>query len=194
MAKGGHRYGAGRPGWRRKAESCLRVDVREFARRRLLGAASFSWTWTNNYTGEQVGSISIRPTGQSLILTYTANGWPISQSIALERTACPFGGSRPWMRCGQCHRRVAVLYFSGREFVCRHCGRVAYASQSEDELGRGWRRQRKLEARLGEDWERPSGMRTATYERILERIYACENNRDASLAAFLARSGLMGWA
>lgn len=194
MAKGGSRYGAGRPGWRRKAESCLRLDVRDLARRKLLGLGSFSWTWTNSYTGEQAGSISIRVSGHNLSLNYSANGWPVSQTIGLERTACPFGGFRAWMRCGQCYRRVAVVYFGGREFACRRCSRVAYSSQSEDSLGRAWRRQRKLEARLGEDWERPCGMRTATYERILDGIYACEEQRDVHLAAFLARAGILGWA
>ena len=72
-------------------------------------------------------------------------------------------------------------------FACRHCQRVAYSSQSEDVLQRTWLKQRKLEARLGEDWQqRPKGMRHATYERLLDRLHDCEVQRDM---AFCERAG-----
>ena len=187
MAKGGSRYGAGRPGWHRKAESCLRLDVRALARRNLLGGGHFSWNWTNTHTGEHVGAISAWVSQHRLELTYSTNGQPVAQTIGLERTPCRLGGSRPWLRCGQCHRRVAVVFFGGRIFACRRCSRVAYSSQSEDALGRGWRRQAKLEARLGENWTRPPGMRQATYERICERLFDCEDERHAELDAFVTR-------
>ena len=192
MAKGGMRYGAGRPGWRRKAEASLRLDIRDLARRRLLGGGFFSWKWSNSYTGEEVGSISIRASQCHLELTYGINGRPVAQTIDLERAPCPYGGSRPWLRCDQCRRRVAVLFFGGRIFACRSCSRVAYSSQSEDVIGRGWRRQAKLEARLGENWTRPSGMRQATYERIRKRLLDCEDQRDEELYAFMTRMAALG--
>lgn len=191
MAKGGMRFGAGRPGWRRKAESCLRLDVRELARRGHLRGGHVGWHWTNTTTGERCGSISIWVGQHDIELTYISNGKPVAQTIRLERTPCPFGGSRPWMRCGHCHRRVAVFFFGGSVFACRRCSRVAYSSQSEDALARGWRRQAKLERRLGEDQVRPTGMRQATYDQILERIFECEDRRDAALTFFLSRMGLL---
>jgi hypothetical protein len=48
-------------------------------------------------------------------------------------TPCPYGGDRPWFHCP---RRMAVLFLRSVIFMCRHCGRAAYASQSVDEIGR----------------------------------------------------------
>ena len=47
-----------------------------------------------------------------------------------------------------CGRRVAKLYGPGRYFVCRHCYRLAYASQSEDAQRRSMRRASKIRQRL----------------------------------------------
>lgn len=189
MAKGGNRYGAGRPGWRRTAEACLRIDVRELARRRLLACSWFSWSWTNSVTGEQSGSVSMGATHTRLSVSYSSNGIPREQSLTIEKQPCHFGGTRPWLRCGDCGRRVAVVYFSGGRFTCRHCGRVSYRSQAEDAIGRAWLRQGKLEARLDEHWKRPRGMRHATYERILGGISDCEEQRDLAIYAHLLRLG-----
>jgi len=79
-----------------------------------------------------------------------------------------------------------VLYLRGG-FACRHCSRVVYASQSEDALGRLWRKQEKAEAKLGENWQRPKGMHRTTYERVLNRILDCEGRRDDALCEFALR-------
>lgn len=192
MAKGGNRSGAGRPGWRRKAESCLRIDVRDLARRKLLGSGWTSWGWKNAYTGETSSSVHLGFSQDRMSLNYSQDGLPKAQNIFIEHTPCPFGGSRPWFLCGGCHRRVAILFFGGAGFTCRKCARVAYSSQSEDSVGRAWRRQRKLESRLGEYWARPQGMRLTTYSRILGNIHDCEDRREASLHDFMAKHGMLG--
>ena len=179
MGKGGHRCGAGRPGWRVKAEGCMRLDVRDLVRRQILGrTVSTSWHWTNFYSGEEVGSIGINGQPTFLELRYSTNGVPVAERVAILRTACGFGGSRPWLHCPRCSRRVGVLYMRGGRFVCRHCGHVAYTSQSEDALGRAWRLQSKLESRLGDNWARPKGMHHSTREKIVERIFGCEMTRE----------------
>lgn len=191
MGKGGHRFGAGRPGWRPKAESCLRLDVRELARRHILGrVVSTSWRWTNSYTGEEVGSIGIRGSETRLHLSYSTNGTPVSETVEIARTACTYGGSRPWLRCPRCNRRAGVLYMRGGRFTCRKCSGVAYSCQSEDAMGRAWRAQHKLENLLGDNWTRPKGMHHRTRQRIMERIFGCEEVRDNELAAYLHRHGL----
>jgi len=58
MGTGGVRYGAGRPGWKRKAEQSMAFDVRQIAKKGLLRPGVFSWHWSNNY-GEKVGSQSL---------------------------------------------------------------------------------------------------------------------------------------
>jgi hypothetical protein len=46
-----------------------------------------------------------------------------------------------------------------------------------------WRKQSKIEARLGENWRRPKGMRQHTYERLVD----CEARRDEAFAVVAER-------
>lgn len=52
--------------------------------------------------------------------------------VGLDWTACHFGGRRSWFLCPDCGRRVGVLYI-GRQFACRRCCGLAYASQREND-------------------------------------------------------------
>lgn len=191
MGKGGMRWGAGRPAHKGKAEACLRLDVPHLKRRGALRpGASGSWSWTNSSTGEHSGSIGYRTEGQTLVLSYSANGEPRTQRVPILRTSCNYGGVRPWLGCPHCGGRVGVIYFRRGGFYCRKCAQVAYYSQSEDECGRSWRRQQKAEAKLGENWQRPKGMHHATRERLLQTIWECEERRDLALAGLMAKIGL----
>ena len=185
MGRGGHRYGAGRPGWHLKAEHCLRLDVASMARRKLLGGGTFTWRWSNTYSGEEVGSINLRVAGDLIRLSYAIDGVATTQNVYVSHTPCNYGGTRPWLNCPQCHQRIGVLFLRGGAFGCRKCANVRYTSQSEDWLGRVWRLQAKLEAKLGADWARPKGMHSTTRARLLERIWNCEEARDAALCDFL---------
>lgn len=193
MGRGGWRFGAGRPGWRVKAEQCLRLDVRDFSRRSLLATGHFNWHWHRTDTNEEVASISIYADGWHLRLSYRINDEPREQVVQLDRTPCHFGGTREWFRCPRCHRRVALLFVRGGGFACRSCHRVAYTSQSEDLCARLWRRQMRWESRLGPDWVRPKGMHRTTFERILNAIFRCEDRRDTEVAGLLARAGFADW-
>ena len=106
--------------------------------------------------GEQVGSVSVRVAddAERVILTYQwtpYNGEPrhVDCTLRIERTPCNYGGARPWILCPSCGRRCAVVYFGapGGRYACRHCARVGYLSQCEDEMGRLWLKQRKVEER-----------------------------------------------
>lgn len=190
MAKGGQRWGAGRPGYRVKGEQLKRVDIRRWAKLGYLSRArAFSWGWSID--GESTGSIGIvvqSSTALSLQYTLTTDGEQriIKDTVALLHAPCNLGGTRPWFSCPLCARPVAVLYMRAGRFACRHCQRVAYSSQSEDVMGRTWLKQRKVEARLGDNWQRPKGMRIATYERLMDRLHDCEERREM---AFCERVG-----
>ena len=171
MGKGGSRWGAGRPGWRPKAEQSSRVDVRWMHRCGYLAGAG---TITFSIGGEPVGSISYSNDPDALILSYTLNGEPRRQYAPKLRTACNYGGWRTWLGCPHCRRRCAVLYLAGGGFYCRLCTRVAYLSQSEDAAGRAMRRLHKIEARFGEDGEKPPRMHWRTYERLVEQANAAD--------------------
>lgn len=152
------------------------VDVRRWSREYLLNPGkTFRWAWSTD--GETVASIQVRVGNGRVILMYRhkefGGDWvDESQSIALDWTPCHYGDHRPWFRCPQCGRRVALLY-CGSTFKCRHCLRLAYPCQGEADYERAARRADKIRKRLG--WEpgilnlsgdKPKGMHWSTYERL----------------------------
>lgn len=190
MSRGGSRCGAGRPATHGKAEHCRSLDVRRWQREGMLKAGrSGAWEWTDSDTGKRLAAIGYRSDGTSMALDYSIDGGDRSQRVSLSFSACRYGGTRPWFICPIRFERVAVLYLRAGRFACRHCQQLRYASQSNDALGRTWRRQHKVERTLGEDCQRPTGMHRTTYERLLSIITDCEERRDAALRLFLG--GLM---
>lgn len=191
MAKGGMRLGAGRPAYKVKGEHLQRVDVRVWARRKWLDhQGSFSWSWSRG--GEPMGSISVLVQSRSAVtLQYTisSNGEArhFNERVSVIYKPCNFGGSRPWLQCPRCARHVALLYLRGGRFACRHCQRVAYSSQAEDAIGRTWRKQAKIEARLGDNWERPKGMRIRIYNLLINSLIGCEQRRDEAFGIVAMR-------
>lgn len=174
-----------------------RLDVRQWARRGLLaGFAGFTWSWHRE--GEPAGSIGVVvDSGEYLTLRFTTTETgarrDVAQRVNLLATGCHLGGVRRWFACPCCGRRVALLYLRWGRFACRHCQRVAYASQSEDELGRLWRKQAKIEARLGEYWRRPKGMRFRTYLRLTASIRDLEGWRENLIADHMSKLGFSGF-
>ena len=82
---------------------------------------------------------------------------------------------------------MAKLYGPGRYFLCRHCYRLAYASQSEDAMDRARRRAGKIRIRLGGRSDmpefippKPKGMWHSTYERLSEKASDAEMAADAA--------------
>jgi hypothetical protein len=194
MGTGGMRCGAGRPGYRAKAEQLQRVDIRIWRWGGYLSAGrSFSWSW--NRGGEPTGSIGVLvDDAHSLALRYMigeeGQRRDGSQTVRIAYTACHYGNTRPWFVCPVCHRRAGLLFMRWARFACRHCQRVAYSSQSDDELDRLWRMQATIERRLGKNWQRPKGMRHRTYDRLMAALCDCEERRDEAFA--VAASRLLG--
>lgn len=195
MGTGGTRYGAGRPAWKAKAEHCRSVDVRRFAAEDMLRDGAWTWQWSDPDTREVRSSITVYGRQDSIALAFTIDGTPVRNELPVIRTACNFGGSRPWFACPCCGRRVARVFLRFRRFACRHCQRVSYASQSDDAMGRAWRAQAKVEAKLGPHWQRPRYMHHKTRERLVSRIIELEQRRDGGLAAFMLRRfpGMFPW-
>ena len=187
MPRGGMRFGAGRPAMHIKAENCKRIDVRRWQREGIFaGRHMGSWQWTDAQTGERLATIGYRSDGDGVALDYSIDGKDCSQRVQLSHSVCHYGGVRPWFICPIRGERVAVLYLRAGRFACRHCQRLAYASQSGDAIDRGWRRQQKIEAKLGDNWKRPKGMHRTTHERLMSIIWDCEEKREAALSRFMA--------
>jgi hypothetical protein len=187
-----------------KVEACRSIDVNRLQRDGCLKPGSHCEKyWIGGR--EQIASIILRAEADCLHLTLRVRigggGWEdVTETVDIVRVPCRFGGTRPYFMCPgvvngiACGRRVAKLYGPQRYFLCRHCYRLAYASQSQDELGRLQRRANKAKRRLGVDPEtatefppRPKGMWRRTYERLCEQAVEAEERADAALTPFVAR-------
>jgi hypothetical protein len=174
-------WGSGRQPFRRKCEQLLALDVRRIAgEARLWPGASFGRSWSCG--GEPAGSISVTVGTDQLRMRYTWTPYDeeprhLDYPVAIVRTPCHYGGMRPWFRCPRCQSRRAVLYGiagDGR-FGCRYCMRLAYSSEAESVGDRITRRLHKLEARIGEDGEKPKWMRLKTFDRICDELQRLDN-------------------
>lgn len=192
MSRGGSRSGAGRPAQNIRVESLHRLDVRDLQRRGLLAPGrAFDWSWTRDRRQTAAVSVSVTEAAVTLRYRWGGQGDVVGVPLYLDRTACRYGGQRPWFACPYCGHRVAIVYLASRRWGCRHCLRVRYASQSEDAIQRTWRRTRKIEARLAGGENRPhgkpAGMRWATFDRLQDELAAIEAQRSADLCTRFAR-------
>lgn len=149
-----------------------------------------NWQWLRD--GECVAWIQLGVNSNQLFLSYRyrLNGgeWhDVEESIRIVRVPCHFGGERPYFICpgnvpeSPCDRRVAKLYGAGKYFLCRHCHRLDYASQSEGEFDRLLRKANKIRTSLGGEPgmsapfpKRPKGMWQETYERLHQTVMNAE--------------------
>ena len=173
-------FGSGQQGGKGTTCNYRSLDVRKLQRERILTPGrAFNWQWTRD--GKEVASIQIHAEAKRVILKYRSRSgdgdWqPIEYPVSLERTHCNYGGQRAWFLCPAtgCGRRVAKLFLGGSGiFACRHCYRLAYASQRENDDGRATRRADSIRERLG--WEpgilngngwKPKGMHWQTFWRL----------------------------
>jgi hypothetical protein len=185
MSRGGYRYGAGHPGWRRKCEQMLRFDIRDLRRKgRLSAGQSFGWSWSID--GEHLASISVQTCTDAVVLSYTWTPYAhepcaIHCRVHLTQTPCNLGGWRTWFICPDCARPCGVLFGVSRRgnFACRVCQRLAYVCEAESPIDRCWRRQRKIEAKLMGDGGRPKRMHERTFERLCMKWEHIEDKKDA---------------
>ncbi len=199
-------FGSGRPSGsgRDKVEYSRSIDVNRLHREGCLHAGWMGgWQW--NQGAEKVASINLRAEPDWLHLSYRvriAGGeWDnIEEPVRVVRVPCRFGGARPYFICpgvvngGYCGRRVAKLHGPGRYFLCRHCYRLAHASQSEGTWDRTLRRANKIKQRLGGDPgmaapfpPKPKGMWRRTYDRLREEAFDAEMRAEEAFEINAAR-------
>jgi hypothetical protein len=198
--------GSGRPSGsgRDKVEACRSIDINRLHKTGCLIAGwSGGWQWTRD--GEKVAWIDLRAEADRLHLAYRvriAGGeWQdVEESVCIVRVPCRLGGARSYFICPglvngvACGRRVAKLHGPGRYFLCRHCYRLAHASQSERGWDRALRRANKIRHRLGGDPgmaapfpKKPKGMWRRTYERLREQVFEAEMLADEAFAVSAER-------
>ena len=188
MAKGGARYGAGRPSCRVKAEQLQRLDIRVWRKRGLLwvgGTNTWSW-WRGN---ESSGNIRFTVNEHSVRLTYSVSGTDASQTIWTTTTPCGYGGSRRWFACPVCGGRCEVLYQRSGRFACRSCQRVSYTTQSGTSHDRVCNLYHRLAAKI--EGGKPKWQRWATFNRLEDRFERVSLQFDQSLYGRLQSLGFV---
>jgi hypothetical protein len=199
-------FGSGRPSGsgRNKVEASRSIDVNRLHKAGCLHSGWFgAWQWSRD--GEKVASIDLRAQADHIHLSYRVHigrsDWEdVTEVVHLVRVPCRLGGDRPYFICPGvvngvlCGRRVSKLYGAGRYFLCRHCYRLAHASQSEGTLDRALRRANKIRQRLGGEPgmvapfpKRPKGMWRKTCERLRARTFQAEISAEEAFETDAAR-------
>lgn len=213
-------YGSGRHGGRATVEGGLTLDLCAMIRKGHVVPGQHvrgTLSWTRTATGERVGSIGfvadmLNPAASWIRLSYTVTRWRDGAKVSrddfvpLEATRPPFGGLRWWFLCPVTGRRVAKLHLpaGGTIFASRQAFGLAYESQRDSAIQRSHTRQRRIFAKLGEEYEcfeqplppKPKWMRWRTYDRLCAELRAAEEMHDeislAGIASLLARIERLG--
>ena len=169
-----------------KTEETHRVDIRFLKKKGFLrpGAhGSLSWTCG----GRPTGDIRFQTYNDAIHLIYKHRSYgeewkQENERIAFDWTPCNYGGSRQWLICPHCGKRVAIVYGLDSGFLCRHCYDLPYSSQSETQLDRMYRKVRKIRRKLdnGDGYfnpdnltesiiHKPKGMHWKTFNRLAKQ-------------------------
>jgi hypothetical protein len=202
-------FGSGRHGGKPTVEGGLVLDLNKLIRDRLFrpGSWSGSLVWTEVYTGRRTADLRYEvhmaaERGHVRLRYTTTDPWSGEKRhhdypIELATTPQPFGGRRWWWVCPRLGDRVSKLYLPAGAsiFASRKCFRIAYHSQREAPYDRAIGRAFKLRRRLGstggigDEIDKPKGMRWATFDRKMEKIEQAEAAVDAHLWRLLGRLG-----
>ena len=165
-------------------EQFISLDVRKLQRNHCLEPdQAYNLHKYQRRFGEKLGVFSINTRKDLLEIEYIScnpnDDRVPPQSVRIVWSPCHFGGYRPWFLCpsDQCGKRVAILY-GPRPMLCRHCWRIAYESQRENEIQRLYRRLRSIESacygppgKLGvQVGKRPKGMHHRTFRLLQKEI------------------------
>jgi len=127
MARGGTRWGAGRPAHRLKAEDAVSLNVNYLSQNGYLDEGNWKRLLWRLYGKEFVNGL-IRAYEHHI----TVDLGPNTHWLFLTHTPCHLGGQRRWFVCPNCKKRSGILYLRTRCFGCRTCQKISYQSQSGD--------------------------------------------------------------
>jgi hypothetical protein len=192
------RKGVRRVRCRPKVERYLPLDIRQLHDYGLLNPGTEGSVLLKAADGRRIATASFLIAPSKLRVQLESVGCSVPTEICIERTRCPFGGTRPWFRCRRCNSRRSILYGPDEDgsFSCRRCMGLVYSSQDETKLQRLERKQNRLESKLAGEYRvaRPKGMHWSTHSRILTELNSVLRKQD-HLRAMSARKLLdrIGW-
>ncbi len=137
------------------------------------------------------------------LASFSIRDWTRGQrwagDVQMDWTHLPPGGKRPWFLCPSCGRRCGVLYSLNARIICRKCGGLSYASQSEQKHWRVLRKAQNIRVRLGGSAnmteafpDRPYYMHRRTYQRLRCQYEAAAEQLCAHFADQPRWSGQVG--
>jgi len=191
------RKGVRRVRCRPKVEHYVAFDIRRLRDYGLLEPGTEGSVLLKSADGRQIATASFLIAPSKLRVQLEGVRRSLPTEICIERTPCPYGGIRPWLRCRRCNSRRAILYGLDEDnsFSCRRCMGLVYRSQDETKLQRLYLKQDRLEAKLTGKYRlaRPKGMHWSTHRRILTVLASVvrkqEHLRAVSARKFLDRHG-----
>lgn len=127
-------FGSGR--WPRRArkttaEETLAFGIGDLPHLLVRGLAGV-FTWSAG--DQEIFQIGYQMLGAEpwlvLDLHYQAGTCAVHLPLRIQATRPHFGGSRNWLTCPDCKRRVGKLYLPPNQnrFACRHCYKLSYRS------------------------------------------------------------------
>jgi hypothetical protein len=205
-------WGSGRQGGRVTIGGCgsCRLSIKDLGH--LLRSPAGRAVWLNyRQDGEHLMTVVVeaRPEHGYLRLQHPSRAQTGPEhedyTIRLVTTPAGFGGHRWWFICPVSGQRCAVLWLprGAYRFGSAAGYGLAYDITRLAPQDRLWHRMRKIARRLGDNDptpdfppDKPKWMRTATYDRLLERWHDAAERRDdiydTKIAGFLARAGRLG--
>lgn len=162
---GGINSGRRRSVHRGAVEHFPAIDLRVLRRARLLQAGECTYD-TLHWRNQALEALSARifldlsdTSDASMRIVSPGNGGAITQQVAIDCIPASYGGVRCYFLCPIDGVRCEQLYLVGGLFASRKAHRLTYASQSEDELSRAWRKARKLRRQIegSNRYSRPRG-------------------------------------
>jgi hypothetical protein len=111
------------------------------------------------------------------------------QKIEITRTACHYGGDRPWLVCPKCGKRAGKLYTHECYFhyQCRKCWDLAYPSNRYSDFDAAIARINRIKSKLDSNRDgepiRPKGMHRRTYAALLAELDSAEMAKERAITA-----------
>jgi hypothetical protein len=197
--------GSGQWGGRPTVEGSLTLDINRLLRhgsihRDATTSGSLSWSYAHARPSASIGYRAVLgPERGHIRLCWTTTDRSTGellqreQWIELTTTPQPLGGRRWWFTCPKRGDLVSKLHLplGGALFASRKAHRLGYHSQRQSPRDRAVTQAHKLRGRLGamggigDEIQKPRGMRWATFDRHMDRIEAAELVCNANLLRFV---------
>lgn len=163
-----------------RANGECELDVRHLHRAgHLTRTDDVAWHWQ----GGSAARLHCGPDVVTVNYYFLRRGQPmrtVYQDVAIVRTRCNFGSTRPWFACPSCKRRCAILLLV-HVALCLNCAAIPYPSGVLASIERDIRRQRTIERYLaaGQDepsWTKPKGKHAAKFTRFVDEYFTLEDS------------------